>query len=368
MTGFQGQVNQYPAPACAGDFASANARMSVLAGEGALVAGTGGTTCGAFAWLSGNTAVSHGTYPQAPAGFCGKQLQATITTWLAESGLLIQAGNPVTLYNQGDFWALNTGSGASTVGATIYATYGTGAATSGSAAPGASVTGSIGGSVTASIGSTSTGTGSGTDLTLSSLTGYVSIGDVISGTGVPVGTTIVSQTSGTTGLAGVYVTSGATTASSATITTFGTVLNVTAVGSGTLQPGDIISGTGIPSGATIVAPISPATTGTGKYTIDTAASAYAAGTTVTSLSTVMVVTAVGSGTLVVGMPVTGSNVTANSIITALGTGTGLTGTCVLSLGSTAASTTITGVGGVETAFKVASVAAVGELMKISTWS
>lgn len=66
-------------------------------------------------------------------------------------------------------------------------------------------------------GATFTGTGSGTNLTASAVTGTINIGDVISGTGVPAGTTIASQTSGTTGGAGVYVTSGATTSSGASL-------------------------------------------------------------------------------------------------------------------------------------------------------
>lgn len=62
-----------------------------------------------------------------------------------------------------------------------------------------------------------TGTGSGVNLTTTSVTGIIKIGDGVSGTGVPAGTTIVSQTSGTTGGAGVYVTSGATTSSGASL-------------------------------------------------------------------------------------------------------------------------------------------------------
>jgi Baseplate J-like protein len=67
-------------------------------------------------------------------------------------------------------------------------------------------------------GATFTGTGSGTNLTVTGVTGSIGIGDVISGTGVPGGTTILSQTSGPPGGAGIYVTSGATTASSSAIT------------------------------------------------------------------------------------------------------------------------------------------------------
>jgi hypothetical protein len=67
------------------------------------------------------------------------------------------------------------------------------------------------------IGATFTGTGSGTNLTAASVSGVISVGDVITGTGVPANTTIVSQTSGTPGGAGVYVTNNATTSSGASL-------------------------------------------------------------------------------------------------------------------------------------------------------
>jgi hypothetical protein len=63
-----------------------------------------------------------------------------------------------------------------------------------------------------------TGTGSGNSLTVSSITGQIFLGDVVSGTGVPAGTTIVSQIGGTEGGIGVYVTSQAVTASGASLT------------------------------------------------------------------------------------------------------------------------------------------------------
>jgi len=68
------------------------------------------------------------------------------------------------------------------------------------------------------IGASFTGTGSGTNLTASVVTGVIAVGDVVVGTGVPGGTTILSQTSGPVGGAGVYVTSGATTSSGAALT------------------------------------------------------------------------------------------------------------------------------------------------------
>ncbi len=67
-------------------------------------------------------------------------------------------------------------------------------------------------------GATFTGNGSGTNLTASAVTGLIGIGDIVTGTGVPANTHIVSQSSGTAGGAGVYVTSNATTSSGASLT------------------------------------------------------------------------------------------------------------------------------------------------------
>jgi hypothetical protein len=68
---------------------------------------------------------------------------------------------------------------------------------------------------------TGTGTSTGTTaLTMAGVINTIAIGATISGTGVPTTppTTIVSQTSGTTGGAGVYVTSAATTLSGVPLT------------------------------------------------------------------------------------------------------------------------------------------------------
>lgn len=301
MTGFQKQVNLTPAPAVAGDFASANPRAVALAGPNGLVAGSAGVTVGKFAWIDTDeiTVRNYGTGTKAPSGFVHNEMNAVITNYLGESSMVIPAGFPVTLFANGDFWVVNSSATAATPGTQVYADYSNGDAYL-SAPTGASVTGSIGATFTA--------TGSTTNLTVAAVTGVISVGDVISGTGVPTGTTIVSQTSGTTGGAGVYVTSAATTASAATVTAFGTVLTVTVVGSGTLEVGDAISGSGVPSGAVISSQISGSTGGVGSYRIYPTATAYAA------------------------------------------------------------STTVTAAGGVLTPFYVRSSAAAGELMKISTWS
>lgn len=68
------------------------------------------------------------------------------------------------------------------------------------------------------VGASFTGTGSGTNLTASAVTGSILVGQTINGTGVPANTTIVSQTSGTLGGAGIYVTNNATTSSGAALT------------------------------------------------------------------------------------------------------------------------------------------------------
>lgn len=72
--------------------------------------------------------------------------------------------------------------------------------------------------VSASPQSAFTATGSGTNLTVSSVINTLVVGSDIFGTGIPANTYIVSQTSGTTGGAGVYVTSNSTTASAASCT------------------------------------------------------------------------------------------------------------------------------------------------------
>lgn len=98
-----------------------------------------------------------------------------------------------------------------------------------------------------SAGATFTGVGSGTNLTVSGVTGYISTGnvDTITGTGIPGGTTIVSQTSGTPHGAGVYVTNNATTVNGA-VTDNSTQLIVSTLISGTISAPNSIYGYNIP--------------------------------------------------------------------------------------------------------------------------
>lgn len=137
MTGFQSVINQYPAPAVEGDFASANPNASLLAGEGALVTGTSGVTVGRFAWAVAGVVSNAGS--GVPSGFVHREGQASIVTWLAESSMLIQAGREVTLMTRGDFWART--STVATVGQKVFASLTTGQVQTGAA--GATISGYI---------------------------------------------------------------------------------------------------------------------------------------------------------------------------------------------------------------------------------
>lgn len=105
-----------------------------------------------------------------------------------------------------------------------------------------------------------------------------------------------------------------------------------------------------------------------------AAIAGAAGSTIAGASvtgsiaaTVLTVTATTLGPLLVGAPIAGANVTAGTRIVNQLTGTtGGIGTYTVDTSQTAASATITQAGAEETNFFVESVAAAGELAKIST--
>lgn len=149
-----------------------------------------------------------------------------------------------------------------------------------------------------------------------------------------------------TGLNAVQPTAGVQTASiaanaatSVTASQAGNVLYVTAVGSGTLVAGAVLTGTGITAGTKITSQLSGTTGGIGTYAVSEAA--VVASTTVTAAYGVMTVTANTSGTFAVGQVLSGSGVTAGTKITQLGTGTGLNGTYYVDQPTVVASTAIT---------------------------
>ena len=67
--GFQTQVNAQQAPACAGDFASANPRAATVSPEGGFVAGAAGVTVGRFAWIQADGTVEFDAAGATVAGF-----------------------------------------------------------------------------------------------------------------------------------------------------------------------------------------------------------------------------------------------------------------------------------------------------------
>lgn len=300
---FQTSVNQQPAPAVAGDFASANPRSVALTVPGGFVAGAAGVTVGLFCWADVQTNTNLSNFGTGtPVGFIHREQQALITAFLAETSNLVPAGLPVTVHRSGDFWMKNTGTNAVTIGMKAYANYATGAVTF--AATGTPPTG---GSVTASIAaSTFSVTGS-----------------------------IADQ-----------------------------VLTVTAVGSGTVVVGGTISGTGITTGTMVAAQLTGTAGGVGTYAVSIPQTA--ASTTVSGAYGTMTVTAVGSGTLAVGDVLSGTSVTAGTYITALGTGTGGTGTYIVTPSGTTSSNTVTATGAVETKWYAQSVGGAGELIKTSS--
>lgn len=326
MAGFQTQVNIAPAIGVAGDFATANPRFSIPAGPGAFTSGLS-LFVGRFCWgdpysqqLNSNAA---GWGLPNVWGFLGRNWQGLITTFLAESSMQVLPGIQCFAYSGGDFLIVNSGTIETTVGppnsgfeAKAYANVNSGLASFGptGAPPStASVTGSIAAgawSATGSIAPVYSVSGSVTSALMSitgSVTGTIQPGSVVTGSGVstaPV-TSVVAQISGTPGGVGIYeVTPAQTVNSTALSGSYGT-LTVTAVGSGALVVGDVLSGSG------------------------------------------------------------GGGVTANTVLAAFGTGAGGVGTYIVNLTQTVTSSTITATQWVETKWRAMSVAAPGELVMMS---
>lgn len=307
--GFQTQVNSQPAFAIAGDFASQNPYFTFDAGPGALVAGPSGVVIGRFAWVThpddpdGTPGVVNNFGAGLVAGFVHREQQGLITTYLTSSGMTIPKGFMTTLMVGGDFWVVNDGASQAVPGMKAYANYADGKATFAA---------------------------TGTPATAASVTGSIS-----------------AQTASVTG------------------SISGDVLTVTAVGSGTLYPGATISGTNVASGSKITGQLSGSVGLVGTYSVSIPEQSVAS-TTITATSGLLNVSAVSSGTLGVGDVLTGTGITAGTQITALGTGVGNTGTYIVDPSQAMSSSALTAQGNVETAWMAVSAGAAGELVKIST--
>lgn len=213
--GFQRVINQQPAPAVQGDFASNNPFASILSPveQGLQVAAGQAVTVGYFAWAG----VDGKVYSSAAAagegavlGFVGRQANipaSLITEFLGESRLTLLAGMGCTLFSAGDFWTTLKGADPGDV---IYAVAATGAPTLDDASAANPDTGFVAASqskvdaVTANTTTIAANTGIMTIATLAS--GVVEAGQKVTGTGVPAETYIVRQLTGSAGAAGTYQT------------------------------------------------------------------------------------------------------------------------------------------------------------------
>lgn len=319
---FQTVINDQQAPAVAGDFASTNPFSNVLAGPGALVAPIGGLTVGNFAWVGPAGQVSQSFVAGWQIGFLGRNEQALIVDFLGETTMVVPQGMLINaLYNEGDFWA-NFPAGA-TPGQNVYADPNDGTPLAGATAPaGATATASAGFTGTATV------TNGSTTLTVNSATaGLLNPGDVITSTNVPGGTTIVGQLTVTAGsgygLLGTYQMSAAATAGSGpqAITSLSSVLENTAALTGTLNFGDVISGTGVTAGTSVGAQ-QPGFSGVASTVVGT-------NLTVTSVAPF-------AGPLLKGSAISGGTIPAATTIASQTSGTpGGVGVYVLSAAATA---------------------------------
>lgn len=324
MTGFPTQVQTQPAPGVQGDFCSANPYWSVNAGQGAFVAGAS-LQVAQFAWADPTNAILNSGGVGAPTGFVGRNQQGFITQFLAESSMQIVPGTQCMCYSGGDFWMLNSGALAAAVGMKAYALFASGLVTfaptgtppglaSGSTSTIAAETFSVTGSI--AVSSNPTGT-------LQSNTGNEEFGVLT--TGVP--------------------------------------------GSGTIQPGSVITGTGVQAGTKVVSQLTGTSGGAGTYLVNiqqTVASTTISGTW--GLLTIggTVVSGFGVGSVLSGTNVTGSpNITANAANGVGLTGAGGAGTYATQT-QTAASAAITGTSGIETKWVAMSNGQPGELVKTSS--
>lgn len=308
---FQTQAYYQPAPAVAGDFSDTNPRYFLDAGQFGLVAGPAGVTIGRFAWASMSTidadnapAVVNSFGSGVPSGLVHREQQADITTYLADSTMVINPGFAMGLVTNANMWVKNEGATQALVGQKAYADFATGKVSF------------------AASGSASTASGSAS--------------------------TIAAETFSVTG------------------SISNNILTVTSVGSGTVVVGGILSGTNVATNTQIVAQLSGTTGGVGTYAVNIAEQS-AASTTISGSYGLLTVGGTVSGTVEVGGVVSGGSVTSGTTITALGTGTGGAGTYIVNLTQTQSSASLTFTTNVETSFYAASSGGVGELVKVSRY-
>lgn len=258
--GFQTQVVDQPAIGVPGNRFSSNPIYTWDAGPGGLVAGAGpvgspainGVLIGRFAWTyppedpnDADTVVQN-FGSGAPAGFVPNDIQGSNPTFLSYAGNAILPGFAMYLIIAGDYLVANGGTNTVVSGMKAYANYADGSVTfaaAGAPTTGASATGS---SIAAG---TASWTGSITDdiMTVTGgITGTVYPGQTLSGTGVTTGTKVLSQIDGTAGGAGRYYVSnpGQAAASTTISATYGILTVGTLTTTGPFLPNDVLNATG----------------------------------------------------------------------------------------------------------------------------
>ncbi len=383
--GFPRQVNVLAAPAVLGDFCDSNPRATVDSGTGAFVAGANGVSVGTFAWAdAANQTVSNTGYG-APTGFVRRDQQSIITTYLADDTLLIAQGFPVTVFNEGGFWVLNTGTTTSAIGNKAYANNATGQITfnvTGTPPTSASVTAQLYANLitdaTLAANSITAGAISGTTLTVTTIAAgtVLAPGQTLSGGSSSVGyvdtnTVIVSQLTGTAGSTGTYTVSISQNVLSTAIGVSGGGMTVTTMGTGTVSLGQIAVAAGNLTAGTVVSGIGTGTgTNTGTYAISLPPSTAGASISVTLGGGTLVVTAVASGALAVNDSISGGTIAAGTYITSFIPGSGSLGgvaSYLVNTATTSASGTVTVAAGTETKWVASSIGAPGELVKMTSW-
>lgn len=286
---FPNQVNAMQAPAVEGDFASANPRFTVLAGEGGLIAGQGvidgvlveGIVVARFGWLSyervdnDNAPAIIDTFGGGqPAGIVHRQQIGYITPYLAAASMIYTKGQAATLFNGGDFWLKNRGADYAQVGMKAFANFADGSAYF--AAAGATPPGGSGdASSIAAATFAATGSISGNVLTVTAVgSGVLYAGATFSGSGVASGTKIIEQLTSTEvgdalGGKGTYAVSipDQTVASTALSGTYG-VLTVGGTVVAGFGAGQTISGTNVVAGTKVGQQLTGTTGAAGTYVVD----------------------------------------------------------------------------------------------------
>ena len=322
MGDFANQVGTIQAPAVEGDWASANPRKSVLAGEGALVSGNGviagalvnGIVVGRFGWLSYAT-VDNDEAPGTvntfgsglPAGLVHRSQVGLIVPYLATASLILLKGQQTALFNDVDMWVRNTGASYAQVGMKAFANFADGTA------------------YFAAAGATPPG-GSGTASSIA---------------------------------AGTF---------SVTASIANNVMTVTNVGSGSLYPGATVVGAA--AGTKIVSQLTSTETGgalagKGTYAVSIPEQTVASGT-LTGTYGILTVGGTVTGTFGTGQQITGGTIAATTTIYQQLTGTpGAAGTYVVDVNTVVGSATLTSTSAIETKFIAKSAGANNELIKVS---